>query len=63
MNNNGGVPMSLKTKVLKDVRRRVRRQKDQARMQVVTEILQLPFKNRLKLAWSLLFRTKMKKKA
>ena len=55
--------MSLKTKVLKDVRRRVRRQKDQARMQVVTEILQLPFKNRLKLAWSLLFRTKMKKKA
>jgi len=50
--------MSLKNKVLKDVRRRAKRQKYEAYHQVAMEILMLPFWQRVKFAWRIVFRTK-----
>jgi len=49
--------MSLKTKVLKDMRRRVKRQKEKTREQIVLEILMLPFWQRLVFAWRTVWRS------
>jgi len=50
--------MSLKNKVLKDMRRRVKRQKHAVAKQIAVEILSLPFWQRTKFAWRIVFRTK-----
>jgi len=50
--------MSLKNKVLKDVRRRVKNQKVNLINQIAREMLTLPFWPRLKLAWRILWKSK-----
>ena len=50
--------MSLKNKVLKDMRRRVEAQKYQVYHQIAMQILMLPFWQRVKFVWRIIWRLK-----